>query len=271
MGIGTLHPPPPEAAVFDLDGVITRTAEVHFAAWKQLFDEFLARHPSRSPADARAFTPEDYHAYVDGKPRRDGVRDFLASRGITLPPDGDAPDRPTLRSLGDRKNACFLALIERDGVPVDHAAVALVRELRAAGVRVGIATSSRNADTILGRAGLDSLFAARVDGDASEALGLRGKPAPDIFLECLRRLGSSAPARAIVVEDAAAGVAAGRAGRFGLVIGVDRGGNQARLAEAGAHWIVRDLREITLAELRRRLGHAPGREAVTAEGHGGSA
>lgn len=249
-------PPPPvlEAAVFDLDGVITRTAQVHFAAWKRLFDRFL-REDADAGADSRPFTELDYRVYVDGKPRGDGVRDFLASRGVSLPegaPD-DAPGTPTIRGLGARKNAFFLDLIDQDGVPVDAGAVALVRALRDAGVRVGIATSSRNAGTLLTRAGLAELFEARVDGDVSASLGLPGKPRPDAFLECLRRLGAISPSRAVVFEDASSGVAAGRAGGFGLVVGVDRGGNAARLADAGADWVIDDLRGVTVAELRRRL------------------
>lgn len=265
MSISPPLPPAPEAAVFDLDGVITRTAQVHFDAWKRLFDDFLAQYPATAGVDARPFTEPDYRVYVDGKPRSDGVRDFLASRGIALREEGASEPSalPTIGELGARKNALFLEQIERDGVPVDDAAVALVRALRAAGVRVGIATSSRNADAVLSRVGLDGLFDAQVDGEVSAALGLPGKPRPDAFLECLRRLGSPPPARSVVLEDAASGVAAGRAAGFGLVVGVDRGGNGDRLADAGAHWIVRDLRAVTVDELRQRLAqeapqHPPG-------------
>lgn len=255
MDIGRPLPPVLEAAVFDLDGVITRTAQVHFAAWKRLFDAFLSTYPAARGADVRPFTEQDYRVYVDGKPRGDGVRDFLASRGIALPEGAvdDAPGAASIRGLGARKNAFFLELVDRDGVPIDAGAVALVHALRGAGVMVGMATSSRNARTILSRAGLVALFDAQVDGEVSAKLGLPGKPRPDAFLECLRRLGTAPPAHAVVFEDASSGVAAGRAGGFGLVVGVNRGGNAERLAEAGAHWVVDDLRAVTVAELRRRL------------------
>lgn len=244
-----------EAAVFDLDGVVTRTARVHYAAWKGLFDPFLERRARRSGADQRPFDEQDYRAHVDGKPRLEGVRAFLSSRGIWLPEGGpgDPPAADTLHALGGQKNALFLELIERLGVEVDGAAVELVRALRAAGVRVGVATSSRNAPALLERAGLETLFDARVDGVVAAELGLRGKPHPDVVLECLRRLGASSPERAAFVEDAASGVRAGRAGGLGLVIGVDAGDNWLRLREAGADWIVRGLGELSVGGLVRYL------------------
>ncbi|HLU68527.1 MAG TPA: trehalose-phosphatase [Kofleriaceae bacterium] len=238
-----------EAAVFDLDGVVTLTAHVHRAAWKEMFDQFLAARPRAAGEDHRPFTEADYLAHVDGRPRSDGVRAFLASRGITLPegaPD-DPPGAETVQGLARRKDERFLALVERSGVEVDHGAVRFARDLRAAGVRVGLASSSRNAGLLLRRAGLASLFEARVDGVVSADLRLRGKPAPDIFAECARRLGVTDLARALVIEDASSGVAAARAGGFGLVIGVDRGGNWLRLREAGADWIVRGGDELTVA------------------------
>ena len=237
-----------EAAVFDLDGVVTRTARVHFATWKGLFDDYLGVRPGQRP-----FTEADYQAHVDGKPRLEGIRAFLASRGLTLPEGtpGDAPEADTVWGLGHRKNALFHEALERMGVDVDAAAVQLVRELRAAGVRVGMATSSRNGAAILRRAGLAELFDASVDGVASAELGLRGKPDPDIFLECARRLGASTPGDVLVVEDAASGVQAARAGGFGLVIGVDRGGNWQRLHRSGADWIVRDMEELSVERILR--------------------
>jgi trehalose-phosphatase len=242
---------PLEAAVFDLDGVVTHTARVHLAAWKQVFDDYLAARSERLAERHRPFEEVDYLSYVDGRPRYEGVRAFLSARGLALP-DGTAADLPTAETvygLGQRKNIAFRELLDRIGVEVDPAAVEIIRRLRAAGVRVGVATSSRNAAALLERAGLDDLFEARVDGVVSDELGLRGKPEPDIFLECARRLGAATPARAMVVEDAAFGVKAGRAGGFGLVVGVDRGENWLRLRAAGADWIVRDLGELSVDRL----------------------
>lgn len=234
------------AAVFDLDGVVTLTARVHAAAWKTLFDDYLRTRAERLgerfvPFDAVG----DYHAFVDGRPRYDGVRTFLASRDIQLP-DGtpaDPPELETVCALGNRKNALFSELLEREGVDVDAAAVELIRGLKAHGVPVGLASSSKNAVPILHRAGLDDLFHVRVDGRVSEYLGLVGKPHPDSFLLCLALLGDIEPARAMVVEDATSGVAAGRAGGFGLVLGVARGHNRLELRKHGADWVVGNLQE----------------------------
>jgi len=241
-----------DAAIFDLDGVITFTARVHAASWKELFDEYLRSREKRVGEPFRPFTDADYRAYVDGRPRYEGVRTFLASRGIALP-DGDPsdpPDAETVCGLGNRKNLRFRELLQELGADVDREAVRFVRELRERGIRVGVASSSRNTELVLERAGLTSLFDARVDGLLSARLGLRGKPAPDIFLECLKRLGASDPQRAIVAEDAMAGVEAGRAGGFGCVLGVDRGGQAVALREHGADWIVRDFREVTPERVR---------------------
>jgi trehalose 6-phosphate phosphatase len=240
-----------EAAVFDLDGVVTRTARIHFSAWKRTFDEYLQQRPPVSGENHRPFDEEDFRARVEGKPRSDGARAFLASRGI--PAATDFSGAQTARELGQRKNAVFLELLERQGVELEADAVELVRALRAAGVRVGAATSSQNAAAILRKAGLDTLFDACVDGVAMTELGLRGKPHPDAFLECLRNLGSAAPGRSLVVEDSVSGVSAGAAGGFGLVLGVDRGDDWLRLREAGADWIVRDLRELSADRLVRWL------------------
>jgi beta-phosphoglucomutase family hydrolase len=200
------------AATFDLDGVVTRTARIHAAAWKELFDALLER---RSPGRFQPFDlPADYLRYIDGKPRYDGVRSFLAARGISLP-DGDpadGPDRATVCGLGNRKNEIFLRLLEERGVEVSPGTVALVRALRARGARTAVATSSKNGRRVLARAGLLDLFDAVVDGEALAALGLPGKPAPDLFLEAARRLGVE-PARGMVAEDALSG---GRAGATSL-------------------------------------------------------
>ncbi len=241
----------PEAAVFDLDGVVTFTARVHFAAWKELFDEYLRTRERRSGEPFRPFTEADYVAYVDGRPRHDGVRTFLASRGITLPEGqpSDPPEAATVAGLAARKNALFHARLREMGVDVDAEAVRLVRELRARGIRVGVASSSKNTGLILETAGLEDLFEAQVDGIVSERLGLRGKPAPDIFLECLDVLGVPDPTRALVAEDAVAGVEAGRAAGFGLVLGVDRGGRAVALREHGADWIIRGFGEVSAGRI----------------------
>lgn len=231
MGAASTHIDPAihEAVIFDLDGVVTRTAAVHAAAWKELFDDFLAR---RSLAEGTPLPPFDanreYRRHVDGKPRYDGVRDFLASRGIPLPlgsPD-DPPGHETICGLGNSKNVLFRRRLERDGVEVFDSTVARIDELRAAGVRIGVVTSSKNGQAVLEAAGLTDRVDVRADGNTLAELGLPGKPAPDLFLEAARRL-SVAPSRAAVVEDAAAGVEAGRRGGFALVIGVDRHGSGA--------------------------------------------
>jgi alpha,alpha-trehalase len=238
-----------EAAVFDLDGVITFTARVHAAAWKELFDEYLRARAARLGEPSRPFDAQtDYQKYVDGKPRYDGVSSFLESRGIRLPfgTPADPPELETICGLGNRKNILFNAKVREMGVDVDWEAVRFVRELRALGVRVGLASSSKNAIPILERAGLAELFEATVDGRDSERLGLRGKPEPDIFLLSLKKLREDAgPRNAMVVEDAIAGVQAGRRGGFGLVLGVDRDDHSAALQENGADMVIRDFREIS--------------------------
>jgi alpha,alpha-trehalase len=233
-----------DAAVFDLDGVVTLTASVHAAAWKRLFDGFLE---SRAQADGEPFVPfdreADYLTYVDGKPRIEGVKSFLASRGIELP-EGDPEDTPggdTAWALGNLKNGYFRDALEERGVDVDEATVALIHALRERGIRIAVASSSKNCEPILRRAGLESLFEARVDGVVSEELGLRGKPEPDIFVEAARRIGTT-PDRAIVFEDAQSGVAAGRAGGFGLVVGIQREAT-ADLRFHGADLVVDTLAE----------------------------
>ncbi|HEX5831314.1 MAG TPA: HAD-IA family hydrolase [Gemmatimonadaceae bacterium] len=243
----------PDAAVFDLDGVITFTARVHAATWKELFDAYLRMREQRCGEPFVAFDAADYRTYVDGRPRYDGVRTFLESRGISLPlgNPADGPDLETISGLGNRKNALFHERVRRDGVDVDRAAVRLVRALREAGVKVGVASSSRNAAMILDRAGLTELFEACVDGVLSARLGLAGKPRPDIFLQCLEMLGVRAASRALMAEDAIAGVAAGRAGGFGLVLGVARGRRGIALREHGADWIVRDFTEISVDQITR--------------------
>jgi alpha,alpha-trehalase len=222
-----------DAVVFDMDGVITDTARAHEAAWKRMFDEYLQ--------DA-TFTHEDYLAYVDGRPRQDGVAGFLASLGITLPPGrkNDTPETETIWGLANRKNRDFLHVITTDGVRAFPSSVALVRTLQTHDIKTAIISASRNAGRILEAAGIGDLFLVRVDGVELERLGLPGKPAPDMFVEAAQRLGAPT-ARTVVVEDAIAGVEAGRRGNFGLVLGVDRTGTGDALRAHGADVVVRDL------------------------------
>jgi len=235
-----------DAVLFDLDGVITATAKVHAAAWKRMFDEFLKSYYDRHD---QAFIPfdvgSDYESYVDGKPRYDGVKSFIASRGIELPM-GEASDPAGDQSvcgLGNRKNDFFADVLDAEGVEVYEGTIRLVRHLKSQGIKTAVVSSSENAETILGTAGIADLFDIRVDGRVATRLKLPGKPAPDTFLEAARQLGVK-PDRAVVVEDAIVGVQAGRDGGFGLVIGVDRKQGRQSLAKHGAHVVVVDLAEL---------------------------
>jgi beta-phosphoglucomutase family hydrolase len=235
-----------EACLFDLDGVLTKTANVHAAAWKEMFDGYLRRRADRTGEPFVAFDAgADYDEYVDGKPRYDGVRSFLASRGIHLPdgtPDDD-PGTETIDGLGNRKNDLVLELIARDGVDAYEGSVRYVRAARDAGLRRAVVSSSSNCRDVLEAAGILDLFEEIVDGVVATREGLKGKPAPDTFLAGARRLGVD-PARAAVFEDAVAGVEAGRAGGFGCVVGVDRVGHADALRAHGADLVVRDLAEL---------------------------
>jgi len=237
-----------DAVVFDLDGVVTLTASLHAVSWKRLFDEYLEQRAKESGESFVPFDLEvDYRTYVDGKPRIEGVKSFLDSCGIELPegaPD-DGPEEPTSWGLGNRKDGYFREVLEERGAEVDERTVAFIRRLRAEGIRVAVASSSKNCRLILDQAGLTDLFEARVDGVVSEEIGLKGKPNPDIFVEAARRVGAT-PERTIVVEDAVSGVEAGRAGKFGLVIGIDRGGAAVGLRENGADLIVDSFGERSL-------------------------
>ena len=240
-----------EGAVFDLDGVITFTASTHAASWKRMFDGFLARRAEQMGTEFVPFALDaDYLTFVDGKPRIEGVKSFLASRDIELPEgrSDDAPSDETAWGLGNRKNEAFRQVLESEGVEVDQEAVRFVRELRDMGIRVAVASSSKNCGPILERAGLTDLFEARVDGLVSEELGLSGKPNPDIFLEAAARIGVS-PAGSIVFEDAISGVQAGRAGRFGLVVGVDRLGVATDLRAHGADVVAERFHDGILPQL----------------------
>jgi beta-phosphoglucomutase family hydrolase len=244
-----------DAVLFDLDGVVTRTARLHAAAWKVLFDDFLRRRAEERKEAFVAFDAgPDYLAYVDGKPRHEGVRSFLASRGIALPEGdpADAPNATTIHGLGRRKDALFMERLDQDGVDVFAPAVALIRTLRNHGLKTAVVTSSRNGGEVLRAADLEPLFDVRVDGMDAEAFGLKGKPHPDPFLKAAELL-AVVPGRAVVIEDAIAGVEAGRAGGFGLVVGVDRGGNRDALAARGADVVVASLGELDIQALDARL------------------
>jgi beta-phosphoglucomutase family hydrolase len=234
------------ACLFDLDGVLTQTAKVHAKAWKQMFDEFLRGWYERAGEPYREFVlPGDYEEYVDGKPRRDGVRSFLESRGIKLPegaPD-DPPEADTVYGLGLRKNNLVLRLINEEGVESYPDAVAFVRYAKDHGLHRAVVSSSANAQQVLMAAGIEDLFEVRIDGIVADREHLAGKPAPDTFLAGAKAVGVE-PAQAAVFEDAEAGVAAGRAGHFGLVVGVDRTGHAEALREHGADVVVQDLTDL---------------------------
>lgn len=251
-----------EAVIFDMDGVVTDTASVHAAAWKALFDAYLERRAADRgepfvPFDADA----DYRQFVDGRPRNDGVRAFLESRGVRLAEGelDDSPDADTVCGLGNRKNGYFLARLRADGARSYPTTVELVHALHAAGVPCAVISASRNMTEVLDAAGLAGLFEVRVDGVVTHDLGLRGKPQPDVFLEAARRMGVEV-ARCAIVEDAIAGVDAGRRGRFGFVVGVDRTGDADALRRMGADVVVADLAELALPPLdraRRSIGALP--------------
>jgi beta-phosphoglucomutase family hydrolase len=232
--------------LFDLDGVLTKTAKVHDAAWKEMFDAFLRDRSQRTGQPFVPFDPvKDYDEYVDGKPREDGTRSFLASRGIELPEgsEDDPPDAETVHGLSNRKNQIVLKRIRTDGVEAYEGSVRYVRAVRDAGLRRAVVSSSANAHDVLVAAGIEDLFEVRIDGIVAEQDHLRGKPAPDTFLAGARALGLE-PAQGVVFEDALAGVAAGRAGKFGYVVGVDRVGQADALRENGADVVVTDLAEL---------------------------
>jgi beta-phosphoglucomutase family hydrolase len=234
------------ACLFDMDGVVTQTAVVHAAAWKDMFDEFLR---SRAEATGTEFVPFDQHAeydaYVDGKPRLDGTRSFLASRGIHLPegtPD-DPPGTPTIWGLSNRKNDLVLAKLAAGGVQVYEGSIAYIHAVKGKGISTAIVSASANTTQVLDSAGIAGLFDVQVDGVVAKQRGLRGKPEPDTFLAAAEALNVAAD-HAAVFEDAQAGVAAGRAGGFALVVGVDRVGQAEALLEHGADVVVKDLAEL---------------------------
>jgi beta-phosphoglucomutase family hydrolase len=234
-----------DAVLFDLDGVLTDTAAVHARAWKTMFDHFLRDWSRRHAQPFVGFTGDDYRTYVDGKPRDDGVRSFLVSRGIRLAEgDGaDPPDAETVCGLGNRKNDLVNRLLDDEGVVRYEGSVRLIKQLRGQGIKLGVVSSSGNCASVLEAAGMGDLFDARVDGVVAAERGLPGKPAPDAFLAAAADLGVE-PERTVVVEDAISGVQAGQAGGFGLVIGVDRAGDPEALRSNGADVVISDLGEL---------------------------
>lgn len=238
-----------DAALFDLDGVVTNTASVHAATWEGTFNDFLERRARKDGREIARFTLQDYWRYLDGQPRYSGIRRFLAARGIEIPEGSpsDDGDSNTVYGLGARKNTLFRDHLQRNGVEVFAGTIELITRLHALGVRTGLVTASRNGAEILRAANLDSLFEVTIDGHDRQALGLRGKPSPDTFVEAARKLGVL-PSRTVVIEDATAGVEAGRAGGFGLVIGVDRVGRREALLAHGADVVVQDLSLVAVVE-----------------------
>ena len=237
-----------QALLFDLDGVLTQTAKVHFKAWKQTFDEYLNTRDGgggHRDENHRPFTQDDYNEYVDGMPRYDGVRSFLKSRDIELPEGdpGDAPDAETVCGIGNRKNELVLHLIKTDGVQVYDGSVAYVKAAREAGLARAVVSASANCKDVLESAGIADLFDARIDGVVASERHLKGKPHPDTFLAGAEALGVQA-AHAVVFEDATSGVQAGHDGHFGYVVGVDRVDHAQALKEHGASVVVKDLSEL---------------------------
>ncbi len=234
-----------EAVIFDLDGVITKTAVTHAAAWKKMFDDFLIKREKELHEPYNEFTQNDYLAFVDGKPRYNGVASFLESRGISLPwgsPE-DSTEEESVCGLGNRKNEAFNEVLKRDGAEVYPSSKKMLFELKEAGIGLGVASSSKNCKAVLEAVNLLHLFGARVDGVVSAELGLKGKPEPDIFTKACELLGAN-PASSIVVEDAVSGVQAGAKGGFGLTLGIAREENKEELLKNGADFVVTDLEEV---------------------------
>lgn len=239
-----------DAAIFDLDGVLTSTAQLHAAAWKAVFDEFLQRWTQSSGLTLQPFNiVADYLEYVDGRPRDDGIRSFLSARGISLPEgsEHDPEDADTVHALGERKTRLFLQALKK-GIDPTTGAESLLRRLRRAGIKTAVGSSSKNTVAILHAAGLNDHFDACVDGRDAEALKLPGKPDPALFLEIARRLGVQ-PSRAVVFEDALAGVEAGKRGHFGCVVGIARGQQSMALRQHGADVVIKSLQDVHVKEV----------------------
>jgi len=248
-----------DTVIFDLDGVITRTALVHASAWKAVFDEYLRLREKRDGEPFREFTHEaDYLPYVDGKPRYQGVKSFLESRGVNIPygDPSDASDKESVCGIGNRKNDMFREVLKKQGAEIFQSSVDFILSLKQAGIKVGVASSSKNCKYILESAGIEDLFATRVDGVVSAELGLKGKPEGDIFVTAARNLGG-VPPKTVVVEDATSGVQAGRNGGFGFVLGIARENNETELMENGADIVVHDLADIDIEQIEKWFCRQP--------------
>jgi beta-phosphoglucomutase family hydrolase len=244
-----------KAVIFDLDGVVTNTATLHTAAWKKAFDGYLTYRSQREGVPFSEFTQEEYLKYVDGKPRFEGVKSFLESREIHLPygQTWDSKADETVCGIGNSKNDAFRFVLEKNGVDVFETTLSLIRKLKKNSIHVGVASSSKNCESILEKAGLLEIFETRVDGLVSEELDLKGKPEADIFIRAASNMGVT-PSESAIVEDATSGVAAGRKGGFGLILGIAREDNYADLLQHGADIVVADLDEITIEEIDEWFG-----------------
>ena len=248
-----------DAVIFDLDGVITRTATIHAESWKAVFDEYLRYREKEHGEKFREFTHEDdYLPYVDGKPRYEGVKSFLESRGVDIPygEPADPAERETVCGVGNRKNTVFCNIIKERGAEIYSSTIDFVKSLKDAGIRVGIASSSKNCRLILRSVGIEDLFETRVDGVVSAEMGLKGKPEGDIFVTAARNMGAL-PAGSVVVEDATSGVQAGRNGGFGMVIGVARENNEDELLKNGADIVVRDMAAMDMEWIEKWFNKKP--------------
>lgn len=242
-----------QAVIFDLDGVITKTAIVHARAWKEMFDEYLRFLEQRDGLPFKGFTYErDYLTYVDGKPRYKGVQSFLESRNINISfgEPTDDPEAETVCGLGNKKNTKFVEVLEKDGIETYEPAVDLIKNLKEANIRIGVASSSKNCQYVLQSTNLESLFETRVDGVVSAEMGLKGKPQGDIFVTAAKNVGVL-PEKAVVVEDAVSGVKAGVHGKFGLVLGVARENNEKELKENGADVVVSDFQGVDVQKINQ--------------------
>lgn len=250
---------PFDAVIFDLDGVITQTAEIHGKAWKKMFDEYLKMREERDGEPFKEFTHSgDYLPFVDGKPRYNGVKSFLESRGISIPmgDPSDSADMETVCGLGNKKNKAFRQIVEEQGAQVYESTIDFIHALKKYNIRIGCASSSKNCEVILKTAGIDHLFETRIDGVVSADIGLKGKPEADIFVTAARKLGCL-PYRSVVVEDATSGVMAGRNGGFGLVIGLAREKNASKLLRNGADVVAYDMKYINIEWIKKWFQQKP--------------
>lgn len=239
------------AAIFDMDGVVTDTAKIHFIAWKRMFDEFLATHAKQKIKSHQPFTRKDYLLYVDGKPRIDGIKSFFQARRILVPLGAKDDDelKPTIYGLAKKKQKIFIEHIDQHGVPLFPDTIEFIRQLHNHNIKTAIVSSSKNCQMILSIAGIEDLFAARVDGSVLDELDLAGKPQPDMFLEAARRINVK-PCDAVIVEDALSGIQAGKKGKFALVIGIDIQGTMKDIFYAnGADIVIHGLNEITVTDI----------------------